>query len=51
MPHVHVSAVDALVVFAMVALIGLAWRTLATRLIAKGGEDGNPFGEAMLFIY
>jgi hypothetical protein len=51
MPHVHVSAVDALIVFAMVALIGLAWRLTAARLVAKGGEGGSGLGEAMAVIY
>lgn len=45
MSHLHVGALDALVVFAYLLIFGFLWRT-ASALLAD-----RPIGEAMAFIY
>lgn len=43
--HVHGSALDALVMFAFLIIIGAFWRLGAARLSEK------PIGRAMAFVY
>lgn len=48
--HVHVSAVDALVVFAYVIIIGAIWRAVAAKLATRDGRAGE-IGKAMGLAY
>lgn len=43
--HIHASVLDALIVFAMVALVGFAWKTVAAKY------HDRPVGQAMAAIY
>lgn len=43
--HVHASALQALIVFAFVAIIGVGWRIVAMR------NADSPWGKAMGVIY
>ena len=43
--HVHDSALQAFLVFAMVIVLGTGWRVLSARW------SENPAGKAMAFIY
>lgn len=43
--HVHDSALQAAIVFAMVIAIGAAWRIASARMAEK------PLGKAMAFVY
>lgn len=45
MEHVHISVLQALLVFLMVALVGLIWKIGAMKLADK------PIGKAMAFVY
>ena len=45
MSHLHVGALDALVVFAYLLIFGFLWRTAAAKLADR------PLGQAMAFIY
>lgn len=45
MPHIHASALDALVVFAYLVIFGFIWRFLSARWSER------PVGKAMAFIY
>lgn len=51
MEHLHVSAVDALVVFAYVVIIGALWRALAARWAANGDGKLAFLGQAMNLAY
>lgn len=43
--HVHIDALEALKVWALIVLFGLFWRSLASRW------SDNKVGQAMAFIY
>lgn len=45
MQHVHVSALDAMTVFAIIILFGFLWRLAASKL------RDTELGKAMAFIY
>lgn len=45
--HVHVSALDALVVWAWIVVLGFLWRWASHELTRRG----KPLGESMAFIY
>jgi hypothetical protein len=48
--HVHVSALDAVIVFLYVILIGALWRVVASHLSQYDGPAGE-VGKAMGFLY
>lgn len=51
MDHVHVSALDALVVFAYILIVGALWRSLAAMLAARGDGKLASVGQAMGLAY
>ncbi len=51
MGHIHVSALDALVVFAYVLILGALWRALAVRLASKGSGKSASIGQAMSLAF
>lgn len=48
--HVHISALDAVIIFAYVVIIGTIWRLAAAHLAQKDG-NWRTIGEAMAVIY
>lgn len=49
--HIHVGALQALVIFAWVLLIGLGWKETTHRLVASDGQIRNNIGQGMAYIY
>jgi len=43
--HIHASVLDAIIVFAMVVLVGQVWRWIAAKFADK------PVGQAMAALY
>lgn len=43
--HIHASVLDALIIFAMVVIVGQIWRWIAARY------SDSPFGQAMAALY
>lgn len=47
--HVHIGAIDAVILLCYLIIISTAWRLIASRLAEKDGL-AKTFGEAMAFI-
>lgn len=43
--HIHASVLDALIVFAMVVIVGQLWRWIAAK------NSDSPIGQAMAALY
>lgn len=48
--HVHISALDAVIVFGYVVIMGMLWRLAAAHLAQKDG-NWRTIGSAMAVIY
>ncbi len=48
--HVHIGALEAVVLILYLIIIGAGWRTLSAYLATQDGTR-KAFGEAMAFIY
>lgn len=51
MEHVHVSAMDALVVFAYVLIVGALWRAMSAFMAARGEGKMASIGQAMALAF